>query len=217
MLEHLFLESPWALAAFFVLVAGVLLRVGRQRRGKLFALLAAVALALAVGVFVLARAVTTDRERLIEDTRALVDATAPLDLAALDRLIDPAATVSGPDGTAWLSAGRVRARLQQAVGRFGVNSQRVRDVQAVAHDTGWGESTVTVRTEMTSAGGAPVNTGWRLTWRQDAVSGGDTGGRSGGDIGGDAGGDSGGGGGWRVVDIRWMRFNGREVDRGMLP
>ena len=212
-LEHLFLESPWALTAFFIVVAGVLLMAGRQRRSRLIVVLAAVALALAIGVYALARAVTTDRERLILDTRGLIAATAPLDLAELDRLIDPAVTVSGPDGTVWLGAGQVRARLQQVVSRFGVNSQRVRGVQAVAHDTGWGESTVTVRTLMNSAGGTPVNTGWRLTWRKDANAGGDTA-----DAGGTGGGSrGGGGGGWRVVDIRWMRFNGREVDRGMLP
>lgn len=213
-LQHLFLESPWALMAFFLIVAGVLFTVGRQRRSKPWVVLAAVALALAVGVYALARAVTTDRERLILDTRGLIAATAPLNHAELDRLIDPAATVSGPDGTVWLGAGQVRARLKQVVSRFGVNSQRVRGVQAVVHDTGWGESTVTVRTVMNSAGGTPVNTGWRLTWRKDAITGrdtADTGGKSGGGGGGDT------GGGWRVVDIRWIRFNGREVNRGMLP
>lgn len=195
MFDHLFLESPWAVLTVCVIAALVLVIVGRQRRSKRLAALSVVALALAVGVWGLARAVTTDREQLIRDTHDLVAATAPLDQAALDRLLDPSVTVSGSDGTVWLGAGLVTPRLSKVVSRFDVNSQRVRSVQAVAHDTGWGESTVTVRTEFSSAGGTPINTGWHLSWRRGPET----------------------HGAWRVVDIRWMRFQGQEVQRGMMP
>lgn len=193
MFEHLFLESPWAVMAVCLIAAGLLLMAGRRRRSKGLAMLSVVALALAGGVFGLARAVTTDREQLIEDTRALVDATLPLDPAALDRLLDPAVTVSGPDGTVWLAAGQIRPRLRTALRRVSLNGQRARSVQAVTHDTGWGESTVSVRTEL--SGGAPIHTGWRLSWHRGKET----------------------GGAWRVVDIRWLRFQGQAVQRGMMP
>jgi hypothetical protein len=195
MFEHLFLESPWAVVAVCVIASIVLIAVGRQRRSKRLAGVSVATLALAVGIWALANAVTTDREQLIQDTQDLVAATGPLDGAALDRLIDPNVTVSGPDGTVWLGSGLVTPRLHRVVSRFGVNGQRTRNVQAIAHDTGWGESTVTVRTDLSSTGGAPINTGWRLTWHRGPET----------------------DGGWRVVDIRWMRFQGREVQRGMIP
>ncbi len=193
MLEHLFLESPWAVMAIGVITAIVLLTVGRQRRNKWLALASLGAFALAAGVWFLASAVTTDREQLILDTQALVAATSPLDHAALDLLIDPSATVSGPDGTVWLPAGQLRPRLRTALARVSLHGQRVRFVQAIAHDTGWAESTVTVRTEI--AGGAPIYTGWLLSWHRGQEP----------------------AGAWRVVDIRWLRFQGQGVQRGMMP
>jgi len=193
MLEHLFLESPWPVIGVCAIACVVLLLIWRQRRQKLLGLLSLIPVLIAAGVWFLAGTVTTDREQLIQDTRDLVAATAPLDPAALDRLIDPAATVSGPDGTVWLASGQLRPRLHSALDRVSLNSQRTRGIQAIAHDTGWGESTVTVRTD--HAGGSPVNTGWRLTWQR--VPGEE--------------------GSWRVVDIRWLRFQGLEVQRGMMP
>ncbi len=193
MLEHLFLESPWPVMAVCVVACLVLLFLWQQRRKKALGLFAMVPILIAAGVWFLAGAVTTGREQLIRDTQSLVAATAPLDAAALDKLIDPSATVSGPDGSVWLASGQLRTRLKSALSRVSLNSQRTRNIQAIAHDTGWGESTVIVRSDI--SGGSPVNTGWRLTWQR-------TPGED------DA---------WRVVDIRWLRFQGLEVQRGMMP
>ena len=193
MLEHLFLESPWAVVAVCLVLAVGLLLAWRNRRKKVLSLLALIPLALALGVWLLAGAVTTDREQLIQDTIDLVSATAPLDKGALDRLIDPAATVSGPDGSIWLASGQLKPRLQSTLNRVTIDAQRTRSIQAIAHDTGWGESTVVVRSEV--SGTSPINTGWRLSWAR---------GQSESDT-------------WRVVDIRWLRFQGLEVQKGMMP
>lgn len=198
MFEHLLLESPWAVMVVCVVAAAMLFSAGRRRKNKAVQAGGLVALALAVGVYLLAKGVTTDREQLILDTEALVAATAPLDNAALDRLLDPSAVVTGPDTAIWLNAVQLRPRLNQAAQRFGIGDQQVRMVDAIARDDTWGESVVTVRTDPGGAG--PVNTGWRLIWRRDPVAGGNS-----------------GGGGWRVVEIRWMRFNGLEVQQGMMP
>jgi hypothetical protein len=193
MLENLFLESPWAVMAVCLIAVVVLLIVWRQNQKKILALLALVPLVLAGGVWLLAGAVTTDREQLIQDTQDLVAATSPLDPAALDRLIDPTATVSGPDGSVWLNANQLRPRLRSALSRVSLNDQRTRSIQAIAHDTGWGESTVIVRSDF--SGGAPLNTGWHLSWHREPGT----------------------NGAWRVVEIRWLRFQGQEVQRGMMP
>lgn len=206
MFEHLLLESPWAVMVVCVVAAAMLFSAGRRRKSRGIQAGGLAALALAVSVFMLAKGVTTARERLILDTEALVAATAPLDNAALDRLLDPSAVVTGPDTAVWLNAVQLRPRLNQVAQRFGIGDQQVRTVEAFARDETWGESAVTVRTEAGGAG--PVNTGWRLTWRRDDA---------GDDSGGGSGDGSGGGGGWRVVEIRWMRFNGLEVQQGMMP
>jgi len=213
MLEHLLLESPWAVMGVLLIAAFVMALASRRKRSKAVALCALATLGLSAGVFVLAKAVVTDREQLIQNTHALIGATAPLDPVELDRLIDPQATVSGPDGTVWLNYDQIRPRLDRVVRRFGVQSQRIREAQGLSHDGVWGESTVIVRTQASGSGGMPVNTGWLLTWHKDQAPGTD----SIGNPGGNSGGNSGGGGGWRVVDIRWLRLNGQEVIKGMMP
>lgn len=191
MFEHLLLESPWAVMVVCVVVAAMLFSAGQRRKNKRIQAGGLVALVLAVGVFMLAKGVTTDREQLIMNTEALVAATAPLDNAMLDRLLDPSAVVTVPDTAVWLNATQLRPRLTRVAQQFSAGDQQVRTVDAFARDDTWGESAVTVRTDPGGAG--PINTGWRLTWRRDP------------------------GGGWRVVEIRWMRFNGLEVQQGMLP
>ena len=197
MFEHLLLESPWAVMVVCVVAAAMLFSAGRRRKNKGVQVGGLAALALAAGVYLLAQGVTTAREQLILNTEALVAATAPLDNAALDRLLDPSAVVTGPSTAVWVSAVQLRSKLNQVAQRFDIGDQQVRAVDAFARDDTWGESVVTVRTDPGGAG--PVNTGWRLTWRHDP-----------------AGADN-AGGGWRVVEIRWMRFNGLEVQQGMMP
>lgn len=214
MLEHLLLESPWAVMVVCVVMAAMLFSAGGRRKNKGVQAGGLGALALAVGVFLLAKGVTTGREQLILDTQALVAATAPLDNAALDRLLDPSAVVAGPDTAVWVNAAQLRSKLDQVARRFDVGDQQVRTVDAFARDAMWGESVVTVRTDAGGAG--PVNTGWRLTWRRDPAAEDNAGVNAGGNAGGNSGGGS-GGGGWRVVEIRWMRFNGLEVQQGMMP
>lgn len=194
MFEHLFLESPWAVMVVLAVGAVMLFSAGNKRHHKGLMIGSGVALALAVGVYLLAQAVTTGREQLIRDTQSLVAATAPLDPAVLDRLLDSNVVVTGPDGSVWVNAGQVMPRLRSAVDRFTINSQQVRSIQAVVRDNGWGESALTVRTDISDSGTGPVNTGWVLSWRHDLTS--DT---------------------WQVVDIRWIRFNGVEVQKGLMP
>jgi hypothetical protein len=193
-LEVLFLESPWAVMVACGVLALILLSSGLRRRIVGLKIAGGVAAATVIGIFTLAGAVTTDREQLLDDTRALVAATDPADWPALQRLIDPDAVLTGPDGAVWLRPGQVMPRLRRALGRININSQDVRTLQAMAHDGGRGESAVTVRTDVAGSGTGPINTGWRMTWQWDDA-----------------------GGGWRVVDIRWMRFNGLPTPRGVMP
>lgn len=192
MLQVLLFESPWALMVVFTVTGLILLSAGQKRHNKGLMLGAAGALVLAVGAYLLASSVTTDREQLKQETRDLVAATAPLDNAALNRLLAPNVTVTGPTGDVWVKAGQVLPRVQHVLQSNPLNSQSIRSLDAAAHDNGWGESAVTVHTDIN--GGNSLNTGWLLTWEKAP-----------------------GEGTWRVVDIRWMRFNGVETPRAMLP
>jgi hypothetical protein len=208
LLELLFLESPWAVMVVCLVAAVILFSSGQRRhkRGLLFG--SGVAVGVALGVYILAGAVTTDREQLIQNTSDLVASTSPLDSAVLNRLIDPGAVVTGPDGAVWLNAGEVMPRLERVLNRITINSQAIRTVNALAHDDVRGESIVTVRTDAGGSGVGPINTGWRLFWQCDNNNTGDTSGDT-------SGGTS--GGGWRVVDIRWMRFNGLATPQAVMP
>ncbi len=191
--EVLLLESPWSVMVVCGVVAVMLFSAGQRRQNKGLMIGASGALVLAAGVYLLATAVTTDREHLKQHTRDLVAATAPLNEAELDRLIDPTAVVTGPDGQVWVKAGDVLPRARSVLTRVSLLSQDIRLLDAVGHDNGWGESTVTIQTQASS--GNAVNTGWLLSWRKD----------------------DGADGAWRVIDIRWMRFNGVKTPMGVMP
>ena len=98
LLDVLLFESPWAVM-IVCLVAALILFMSGQRRQKTGLLIAGfVAIAIAGGAYLLSNLVTTDREQLMTNTRNLVQATAPLDSAVLNRLVDPNAVVTGPNG-----------------------------------------------------------------------------------------------------------------------
>jgi len=190
LLPHLLLESPWALMVVFAVLGVILLTTAHRKRQKSLLIASIGCLGVAVGVYMLAQSVVTPREQLLKDTKSLVYATAPLDSAVLERMIAPSAVVTGPDGSVWVEAGQIRSRLEHVLKRVPIDQQQIRSLDAATQDEQWGYSTVTVRTH---TGSNPVNTGWRLTWRHESD------------------------GRWRVVDIRWMRFNGMDTPQGILP
>lgn len=204
MLELLFLESPWAVMVACLVAGVILFSTGRRRRKRGLLFGSGVAFGAAVGVYALAGAVTTDREQLINDTRSLVAATVPLNSAVLDRLIDPSAVVTGPSGAIWLGPGEVMPRLERTLNHITIDSQDIRRINAVAHDDVRAESIVTVRTDAGGSGVGPINTGWRLSWQRLPIDNSSEG-------------TPGGEGVWRVVDIRWMRFNGLETPQAVMP
>lgn len=190
-LTNLFLEEPLMLSLALLGVAIVLGFVARQRNRPRLLVGAGIALVLAGGVWVLATAVTTDRDRVMQHTRDLVFATAPLDTDVLDTLIDPNATLRGPDGSIWLEHDPFRLALALAVRQWGVETQAVRKMQAGVDDRGNAATRFEARTTFSQGTGLPVRTVWQLQWRQDPA------------------------GNWRVIDIQWLEFQDREPSEGM--
>jgi ketosteroid isomerase-like protein len=190
-MQNLLFENPWPLVMALVATAAVLRLVGFRNRRPALTYAAMGAVLLAVGVYVLSAVVTTDRERIMERTRALVAATAPLDLAVLDDVLAPGAFVSGPDGSAWVEYERVRVELQDVVQRYQPAEHSIRDLQAEAGETR-GVSVIDLRTSAGAGGaGLPVRTVWRLHWRKE------------------------GDGQWRVAELQWLEFMGQSPSNMM--
>ncbi len=186
MWQSLLLEEPLPLVIALLAMA-VVLRVmaSRKRDGRLnYAALGA--LALAAGVFVLAHLVVTDREAIIARTEALVAATAPLDAATLGDVLARGAIVTGPHGQPFLDAGQINAELERTLQRFPIESHAVRGLAAQSTSGTRGQSIVGLSTQARTDYGLPVRTEWGLFWQKESD------------------------GAWRVIEIRWLAFQGRE-------
>lgn len=191
--QNLLMENPWP-AAVVLLGVGVLLRTLAKRtirekpRRKWLNRSALLASLLAAGVVSLAYAVETSRERVQRRTLELVNATAPLDIAAVDALLAEGVVVAGPDGEALIEGQRVRRRLETVSGSYGIESHRIRDRKAWARD-GRGMSSVNLYTEV---GSTPALTRWWLRWER------------------------GGDGRWRVAEVRWLSYQGQSPPLGVV-
>ncbi|MEM6458164.1 MAG: hypothetical protein AAF710_02100 [Planctomycetota bacterium] len=182
-LTRLLFEDPgWAVVAC-VAVSAVLRIVGKRRGDRRAVLVSYAALALGLGVFALARFVTTDREALIQRTEALVAATSPADASALAELFDGRALLVGPGGAVWddLTAAFVAGELEE----HDVTENEVRAVDATSDGSrrSGGSSTLDVSSRVN---GFPMRTRWQLDWAR---------------------GDD---GVWRLTTLRWLTFNQQE-------
>lgn len=175
--EHLLFEAP--LGPVAVLAAlGVIALVMFNRRAELKrgVATACVLFAAAVGVWITAATVTTDRERITTRSRELVEAVGRVDVDAVgDYLADEVRLVGWQDTE---SRERILRMVEDEVrGRVGVTSARVVRSQAVIDGPNVGRTYVRVHVEADQL--APPYTWWRLDWACEN-------------------------GEWRVVRIEWL-------------
>lgn len=177
-LTQMFLENPWPAVVAFVGVSAVLRVIGKRQGQKRLVVAGWIALALGLGVYVLASVVNTDRETLIVRTEALVEATSPADEAALRDLIAPRAVLMGPDGNVFdsMDAAFVARELRE----HNVQENTLRAVAAASNRPGLGISTMDVSSRL---GGYPMRTEWEVAWQR---------------------GDD---GVWRITSMKWLSFN----------
>lgn len=162
-LTQMFLENPWPAVVALVGVSAVLRIIGKRQEQKRLVVAGWIALALGLGVFVLASAVNTDRETLIARTEAFVEATSPADRAALDAIFFDSVVLLGPEGDYWddLDADFVVERLD----RFKVDVLDARDIDAVADRPGYGVSVMRVSHDV--MGQRVPATQWEIGWQRD--------------------------------------------------
>ncbi|MFA9477024.1 DUF4440 domain-containing protein [Phycisphaerales bacterium AB-hyl4] len=190
--EHLLLERPWPLVVA-LLVGAILIRyVARQRRQPV---MGHVALGLAIaagGVLALAWTVTTDRQLLERHTRQLVAATeSPGDFSVIDRLLAPDAVLTGPDGDVWMNLSAIRNQLEQAIDRYTIDDQIIRDIGAEVTGDNRARSAFDLRTYSGAQAGLPTRSTWTLHWRR---------------------GDD---GEWRITRVQWDSFMDRPPSRSL--
>ncbi|MEM9253240.1 MAG: hypothetical protein AAGB29_12910 [Planctomycetota bacterium] len=197
------LENPWPFAVAAIALGLMTRQVfyARQRRAGMRASWM-IGFALAIGLVIAARSVTTPRERLIDLTRVLVHAagggagdasgTSGVDLAAIKRLVDEDAMIVGPDNQSLAVFRLMVRRLDGLIQRHGVTGQAIRAIDA---QPGRGEGVSVVRISTQSRGGLPpINSAWRLTWRYDVAA------------------DR-----WVIDELQLLEVNNQSPTPGMLP
>ncbi len=177
LLPHLLFENPWPLVGLFgvgavVVWAGFRHRLG-ARRGTLVASLLLLA---AIASWCLATFVTTDREKVIRGTRALVEALAVADAQTVRTL-----TAEGAWAQAYQrwerdqllemldAAARNNARYSVGGASFTITSYRIRSIRAEV------QTPIIAKTQVNVVGetdaGHPTPTWFQLDWDkgQDGV------------------------------------------------
>lgn len=190
---QLFLEDPTPLLLGLVLITLVLWILAKRRGDRRLGRGAMVAAGIGILIFLLAWFVETTREHLMDRTRFAVQATAPLNMTAIRSVMSPQVELVGPSGATWISNGRLLDYVETAVGRMPIEEHDVLAINAREDAPGEATSGIKVRTRAAAFGGLPVQTHWEFRWEKDAA------------------------GRWRIVQVRFVEFQGRQPARNMLP
>lgn len=169
-IESLLFERPWIGIVALLLGAVVALFVLNARgKAKQGAAAAGAMLLAAAGLWGLAAAVQTDRERLIENTRELVDATALADIESLDRLLAPNARGFHRGAPRGMDRDAVLAWVADQLGESGdyrLKDHGVIETQATLDGDRVGRTQVRVGV-VPAAWEVPIDSWWRVDWNRD--------------------------------------------------
>lgn len=168
LIERLTLENPWALITFLVIAAAVtwivLNRAGKQLRA--FQAAAGLVL-LAVGFWVLAAQVTTDRETTKLRTRQFVQAVAKADVQGVEEVLAPDArlykVVGGDDGVP-LDVILSQLHNFRPGATYEIGQAAILDLQSTIDGPKVARTQVRVR--VTPVNGGPVFAWFKLDWRR---------------------------------------------------
>lgn len=185
--QNLLFEQPWPLAVLLLVVGVVLRTVGRRTGRRGLRRAALVSVLLAAGGVALAYFVETGREAVRRHTLGLVDAVEPLDADRVSALLADNVRVTGPRGRVMVESGEVRRRLASANRRYSVASHRVRALDVWAA----GDEGRAMLALYSQINASPSLTRWGLRWEKQ-------------------------GGTWRITEIRWLSYQGREPPVGAL-
>jgi len=159
-------EDPIPLAALGAVLAFAGLAVARRRNQKLWLLLTLAGVTLSVGIVLLVSAVQTPREQLIQTTRKLVDATAPIQPDTLRAFFHDDARLLGPDRERWLSLQGLFNALEKNIHRFNIEQNDIKRLEIENAQPRRGVSLFDVNTRFQGGTGYPAGTRWRITFER---------------------------------------------------
>ncbi len=194
-LQRFVFEQPWPLAIALAIVSAAVNVAGQRKRSKAMRRGSMAVAVVAGAVLALGYTLETGNEAVERHTHGLIDATAPLDLAAFQDLLADDARLLGADGDIWITGDEIVARLDNRVADLELD-QRITGltVQPVPGQPGQRRAELDLRTKTVNTGGLPLLTSWSLLWQRDAddprV--------------------------WRLLDARWLRFNQNPPTRDMI-
>ena len=163
LLPHLFLEAPWPVLIVLVGLAAIMRVVGRRNGKAWMSWMALGALVLAVGVWLLAWAVTTDRETLLADTHKLVDATVrPVHMSTLESMIPPDTPIVTAHGVMISRFSQVKQTLKA----YPIDTQNITSINAQTSGTK-GLSVFSVTTHFRVMN-VPIPSTWAFRWKRGA-------------------------------------------------
>jgi hypothetical protein len=166
--------QPWLISAILLVAAFAVYHFTRTdalshpgRAGAAILVLAA------IGLQVLAAAITTDRERIAATTSLLVNSTARADTGAVSllladdaRLFSPSSVPQVPIPQQGLDKGGILAAIGLAVGHlYPLKDHSIREIQAETTSANTGRTQVMVRV-VPEATQFPYTSWWRIGWRK---------------------------------------------------
>ena len=187
--SYYLLENPWPVASCLLAVVAAMMLVGYRsgRRGpRIVAVVAACITSLMV---VVASAVTTDREKMVRGTDALVRAAiVPPHIDVFRRMLSKDVALFGRDYDSVLSG------IERGLDRWHVQQAFTTNLMVDQADATHGQTYLAVITRLdTNIGGGSTLTRWLLHWRKESD------------------------GVWRVVKIEWLTLNDSPAQAGDLP
>lgn len=166
--QSVLFENPWPLVIVLVLIAFVLLFVWRGRRGSKPLIISGALLVAALGVYVTAALVVTEREHLQERTRELVQRAGVGSTARVRDMFHGHGVLVGPDGSVWYNP--VEAALVEfdSVKRRYTMMHTIRSVQAEHLGGNRGRTLLSVSSRVHEMDNQAVPSQWLFVWERGA-------------------------------------------------
>ncbi|MEZ6242583.1 MAG: hypothetical protein R3B57_06015 [Phycisphaerales bacterium] len=161
-------ESPLVVLLALVIAALVALLIfNAQAKLKLGAIVAGAIALLAVGVWALATAVVTPRERLIARAKEVIDATAAADVTRLRPMLAEQSRVRVGGGTIASNRESILTRVADFQGEYHVTIESHRVAEAQAAIDGPQSARTQLRVKH-SGPGLPSASWWLIEWRRES-------------------------------------------------
>ena len=164
----LLFESPWWLPVAIAAVGAVVFYTANRRREVKLRTVGLAVIALGVAVALVSHFVKTDKEKVEDQTRRLVEAFQKQEWETMRSLLHPKASVGIANLPLSLYSDRdqIVDRASEAHGRYGFKSARITSVEA-QQDKSLITVSMTLWTVQDFTMGRPIRSTWEVEWLQN--------------------------------------------------